>query len=168
MATQLSPKTTAQLLRRLLKAAFPAVRFSITTRTGSMVSAVSVGWVDGPTKQRVAAITAQFAAVTGSNVDDSRNYRPLSERIVTVDGQQYEIGCESVDLYRQTSFAFASRIGAALEKKYNDGWPVIVPSEWRAWRIVGTVDSQRDAETWTDLVMRAAEDRREVLPFGTH
>lgn len=55
-----SQAAAAKAIRQELKAAFPTVKFSVTSESFSMGDAVRVSWIDGPTKQRVEAITGKY------------------------------------------------------------------------------------------------------------
>lgn len=52
---------TAKCIRVVLKKAFPAVKFSVTSKTYSGGGSVRVSWTDGPTTKAVDAITAVFS-----------------------------------------------------------------------------------------------------------
>lgn len=71
---QYSTKETAQAIRAALRAAFPAVRFSVTTKYGSMYAAVNIGWTDGPTEPEVDRITGRYSSKTFDGSDDSTHY----------------------------------------------------------------------------------------------
>jgi hypothetical protein len=49
-------------IRQLLKAAFPGVKFSVTTDKFSMGDSIRIKWTDGPTDEAVSAITDQFSS----------------------------------------------------------------------------------------------------------
>lgn len=50
----------AKLIRFALAKAFPAVKFSVTTKTYSGGGSVSVRWIDGPTSKAVEKVADQF------------------------------------------------------------------------------------------------------------
>ncbi len=107
-AIQLTPATTATLIRRVLKKAFPSTRFSVTTNRGSMVSAVSVRWVDGPVGQQVDALTRCFTAGSFDGMTDSFDYNRGGDRYLVVDGIMYERGCRYVFTSRRNSQSLVS------------------------------------------------------------
>jgi len=76
-------KETAVLIRAALKAAFPAQKFSVTTQYGSMYSATSIRWTDGPTEPEVERITDRFTSKSFDGSDDSTHYHEQ-----TVNGQR--------------------------------------------------------------------------------
>ena len=53
-------KIAAVNIRRLLKSAFPGVKFSVRTEYGSMMSAVDIKWEDGPTQASVDQMLSVF------------------------------------------------------------------------------------------------------------
>ncbi len=58
----LTTAETAAIMRRELKAAFPRVKFSVKSSVYSMGSSVHIGWTDGPTEERVSAITDKYSS----------------------------------------------------------------------------------------------------------
>lgn len=60
MTRYLSCADTARLVRIALKAAFPSVKFSVTSKTYSGGASMRVRWVDGPTDRDVQSITGRF------------------------------------------------------------------------------------------------------------
>lgn len=51
---------TAKMIRAALKAAFPAVKFSVRSKSYSGGSSVRVNWTDGPTSERVSDVVSVF------------------------------------------------------------------------------------------------------------
>lgn len=60
--------------RKLLKAAFPGVKFSVTCEKFSMGNSMRVAWTDGPSAKAVEAITDQFSGGSFNGEDDSYTY----------------------------------------------------------------------------------------------
>src|SRR6185503_87193 len=65
---------TAKLVRAALKAAFPVVKFSVTSKSYSGGASISVGWVDGPTEASVRAVTGQYQGATFDGSIDLKEY----------------------------------------------------------------------------------------------
>ncbi|MGH9887100.1 MAG: LPD29 domain-containing protein, partial [bacterium] len=103
----LSPKETAVVIRRVLRTAFPATKFSVRTERGSMVSSVRVSWTDGPTVARVDAVVGCFEAGHFDGMTDSYEYD--RDRHLIVDGTHYRPGCRYVSTSRTISPALANR-----------------------------------------------------------
>lgn len=59
-ARYVSQAETAKLMKKQLKAAFPAVKFSVTGKSYSGGGSITVRWTDGPTRKRVQEITGQY------------------------------------------------------------------------------------------------------------
>jgi len=64
------PTATAAKVRRALKAAFPGVKFTVTTSRYSMGSSVEIGWTDGPELAAVDAVAQRFQSVSSSQRPD--------------------------------------------------------------------------------------------------
>lgn len=61
MQKQLSTQAAAaKAIRKELKAAFPTVKFSVTSESFSMGDAVRISWTDGPMTKEVEAITGKY------------------------------------------------------------------------------------------------------------
>lgn len=53
MTKYLSAVETAKVVRKILKAKFPGVKFSVRSETYSMGNSVDISWTDGPTSEEV-------------------------------------------------------------------------------------------------------------------
>jgi hypothetical protein len=51
---------TAKFVRKALKSAFPAIKFSVRSESYSGGSSIDVGWMDGPTAKMVDNVISQF------------------------------------------------------------------------------------------------------------
>lgn len=67
--------TAAKNIRIELKAAFPAVKFSVTTKSYSMGNNCRVSWIDGPTNEQVSKIVDKYSAGDFDGMDDLYTYR---------------------------------------------------------------------------------------------
>ncbi len=97
----LMPKETAAAIRKILRAAFPATRFSITTARGSMVSSVDIRWTDGPTTQRVDELVGGFEAGHFDGMTDSYEYDRSA--YLLIEGKAYRPGTRYVHTHRDHS-----------------------------------------------------------------
>jgi hypothetical protein len=97
----LNAKGTAALLRRVLRATFPATKFTVHTSRGAGTSSVSIGWTDGPSVARVNELTRQFQAGNFDGMTDMYDYDPA--RVVEVDGVLYRPNCRYVFTSRECS-----------------------------------------------------------------
>jgi hypothetical protein len=65
-----SAKLAAKNIRTELKAAFPGVKFSVTSETFSGGDAVDIGWELGPTTKQVEAITGKYQEGSFNGMED--------------------------------------------------------------------------------------------------
>jgi hypothetical protein len=163
--TTLYSRETAAILRRILRQAFPACRFSVRTGRGSGVSAVDVRWTDGPTRRAVEAIAHQFKAGSFDGMTDSYDYKRGTDRYLVVDGVTYEVGCQYVSCERTLSPAFRLRIAQAISARWGD-LPVPTLDTWGcAPREADAHAQARTGRTWAQLIWEAAEDRTKAAPL---
>ena len=163
----LYPKETATQIRKLLRAAFPATKFSVVTERGSMVSSVRIKWTDGPTVARVEEIAWLFKAGTFDGMTDSYAYDRSS--FLEIDGVLYRPGCNYVFCRREMSPAFVARLIAAVVKRWGLTAPEVRVSSYDgSGSVQATPEQDREAMTktaryWQDLVYQAANDRSAFL-----
>lgn len=103
---RLGAKDTAQLIRRILKGAFPSCKFSVTTGRGSGVSSVDVKWTDGPTEGRVNALIGGLEAGSFDGMTDMYVYD--RDRVFMYAGTAYEPGCRYIFTRRSISAKLAN------------------------------------------------------------
>lgn len=65
---------TAQLIREALKAAFPGVKFSVTSESFANGSSVSIAYTDGPSRKQVAQVYAAFKSGHYNSSEDIYEY----------------------------------------------------------------------------------------------
>lgn len=103
MTNYLTAAETSALIRKALKEAFPAVKFTVR-KSGS---SVNVGWIDGPNCDQVEAVARHFS---GSYFDGMIDYEGSIKHMV--DGQVVRMGIKYVFCQRSHSPA---AIAAALD-----------------------------------------------------
>ena len=108
----LHPKATAAAIRKLLRATFPACRFSVTVGRGSGVSSVDVRWTDGPTVARVEALVSCFEAGSFDGMTDSYSYD--RDTYLMVDGAMCRPGTRYVMTARECSPRLVARAARAV------------------------------------------------------
>lgn len=153
-ARYLSDVDVAKLIRRELKAAFPAVKFSVTSK-----HAVRVRWTDGPTPDRVDAIVMKWSGKSFDGMTDSTNYRGPFQ----YNGEWVETYCY-VFTSRDVSAVFARRIAAAVASYYGLDAPDVI----EGW-VKPTLDQERECQRrlctdWGTMIYRASRDRMSVTP----
>lgn len=77
-ATKTSTRTEAAIvaavLRKELRAAFPGIKFSVTSQNFSMGDSVRASWVDGPTVEAVDEIAGKYVSGHFDGMTDSYVY----------------------------------------------------------------------------------------------
>ena len=71
----LSCADTAKLVRAALKATFPAVAFTVRSKTYSGGASITVGWTDGPSTAEVEKITHRFEGARMDGYADCKEYQ---------------------------------------------------------------------------------------------
>jgi len=168
-AIALTPKSTAALIRTILRRAFPATKFSVTIGRGSGVSSVRVRWTDGPTVKSVERFVAPFECGSFDGMTDSYNYAKGADRYLIVDGQTYHTGTRYVQTSRTVSPALANRCIAAIAAYWGgvDVVPQAVPATWgdgyRLEPAIGRQPVRPDLggfdHDWDTMIYRCASDR---------
>lgn len=150
---------TAKLLRKALKAAFPATRFSVRSHTYAGGASIHVGWTDGPTTKRVDEVAQQFRGATFNGMQDLMEYHTT-----TWQGEVVHMGADFVFTERKYSAGFLQRVLQAVGDRYHfptDGWDAgrLDREGDRVFPVGGT-----DDYFWTlrNVVRRGAEDRTEL------
>lgn len=105
-ARYLSCAETAKMVRAVLKAAFPAVKFSVRSSNYSMGASIDVSWTDGPTVSRVRAITDQFEGADFDGMQDMKVYRDATR---LESGELVRFGADYIHTSRTISPELANR-----------------------------------------------------------
>lgn len=71
----LTAAETATLVRKALKAQFPAFKFSVRTREYAGGASLDVAWTDGPHEKAVQQVTSQFRGADFDSSQDLMTYR---------------------------------------------------------------------------------------------
>jgi hypothetical protein len=114
-----SAADTSKLIRKDLKAAFPAVKFSVTTKTYSGGASARVRWTDGPTSKQVDAVVGKYEGESFDGMIDLATtiYETLP------DGTQRNWGTDYVFTERRHSEAFQRRVMDYLTAHYQFSAP---------------------------------------------
>ena len=146
-------KETAVVIRKLLKAHFPACKFSVRSDFNS----VRIGWTDGPTTKQVDALTAGLEASHFDGMTDSYNYD--RDSVVMVDGKAFRPGCQYIFTNRDTSAAFARRCAEQIARYFGVAVPEIKDAG-RSWTLGdNNARVEQAGEYWSTLIHQAACDR---------
>jgi hypothetical protein len=170
-AIDLYPKSTAALIRKVLKARFPACKFSVTTGRGSMVSSVDIEWTDGPSTKLVNSIVGKFQSGSFNGMTDSYDYDAKADRTFTIDGQAYVAGTRYVSTKRIISADLANKCIAKIAAFHCITGEIVVsavpgyfgydlvPRE--ATHAPVRADLDWSHHSWYASIRRCAEDRTE-------
>ncbi len=109
----LSCADTARIVRRVLKAAFPGVRFSVRSNTYSGGASVDIRWTDGPSREAVESLVKHYEGATFDGMRDLKEHHdtvlvgPAGPRVV-------HFGADFIFCHRDVS-DFARRKQEALK-----------------------------------------------------
>ncbi len=70
----LSCSETAKIVRDQLKKQFPAIKFSVRSKTYSGGASISINWTDGPLADKVKAIAEKFEGASFDGMIDLKSY----------------------------------------------------------------------------------------------
>lgn len=113
MAKYLTVAETAKLVRKALKAEFPAVTFAVRSKSYSGGASVSVNWVDGPTEEMVKRVVARFEGAEFDAMIDLKSYR-----VGELDGEEVHFGADWVFVRRGYSAAMSEHVARLVAKKW--------------------------------------------------
>lgn len=92
---------TAKKIRKTLKAAFPGVKFSVTSSTYSMGSSVYVHWTDGPMSSQVNEILDRFKSGYFNGMEDMYESTGYEWEGQLVNGAKYVSGSRDLSPERK-------------------------------------------------------------------
>lgn len=119
---------TAEMVRKALKAAFPRVKFSVTSKKYSGGSSISVGWTDGPNDESVKAITDQFEGATFDGMQDLKSYVMRK-----VNGHQVHYGGDYIFTNRHLSATYLRAVAERVARYYRKPVPDIHEDKGSTW-----------------------------------
>lgn len=153
MTEQATPADSAKVLKQTLRAAFPAVRFSVRLSRGTGYGNYHVSWTDGPTTRCVERITHTFQ---GEDFDGMQDLQYATPKVLP-DGRESGIGlilCE-----RRISTTFARRLAAQVAAFYGVAEPTITERVSGYWQIEGDTFVADTRDYWSTMIYRASHDR---------
>jgi hypothetical protein len=140
-----TPSTQAQAaaaIRKELKAAFPTVKFSVTSESFSGGDAVRIDWTDGPTSESVDKIVRKYQY---GHFDGMTDYYECSNRRDDLPAQVKYVST-------QREYSRDVRIEAVAEVNTRFGWDIPVDSD--GW-ISGERDYGKCRQVWQLIASRA-------------
>lgn len=102
----ISTADTAKLLRADLKKAFPAVKFSVKSKTFSMGSAIDISWTDGPLSSEVSHVANSYRMGHFDMQDDSYHYR--HDQILN--GERVQYSAKYINTHRSYSVEYVQAV----------------------------------------------------------
>lgn len=142
----LDTAAAAKLIRHLLKAAFPAVRFSVRTSRYAGGSSIDVTWTDGPSYARVDALVS---TLEGRGFDGMQDLAYQKGPFV-VNGVAVRTSCY-IHCQRRTSDALRQKAAQQVARYFGCEAPALEALD----HTVGPDGCQY----WSTLVYQACEDR---------
>ncbi len=110
-ARYVSVADTAKLIRAELKAAFPAVKFSVRSKSYSGGASVTIYWTDGPTGKDVDAVAGKFAGASFDGMIDLKSHHESRYK-----GERLHFGADYVFTTRTISDGWLAEIIAEFER----------------------------------------------------
>lgn len=188
--TYITCAETAKLIRKALKAAFPTIKFSVTSKTYSGGASIRVRWVDGPTTKDVEAVAKVYQGQQFDGMIDmatSNRHWLLPDGSVTfadtqgTEGSRGTIPAEQYDAphpdavkvhfladyvfcERAYSVEFLRRRAESIARKYHIDVPEVKASSYDGHGYVVRTGERLFGgyETADELVMKAAQRCRGV------
>lgn len=150
----ISCAATAKIVRTALKREFPAVAFSVRSKTYSGGASIRVRWIDGPTVKMVERITSQYTGASFDGMIDLKSYHDQE-----YEGQRVHFGADYIFCEREYSKAFYTQVAAYTASRYGQPLPEIKENEFGAWIEYGPVVEGTNNYTMSNLVSRDASER---------
>lgn len=147
-------KIAAVNIRRMLKSAFPGVKFSVRTEYGSMMDAVNIKWEDGPTQATVDKMLSVFEEGRFDSMRDYYEYMP-TEWTRTFGSAKY------ISTTRSHSDLLLAQVIATIQQQTRAASAPTV-EEHRKGNTYSTspypIHAGRPYTSWQDLIWRALRD----------
>lgn len=149
---------TAKLIRKALKQAFPAIKFSVRTSQYAGGASIDVRWTDGPSDKAVQAVAGAFAGASFDGMIDLKSYHKSD-----LDGQAVHFGADFVFTHRDLSDGFLARVIKAIANHCH-AEPITVAAFRSGLLDVSPLGNwtQEPHWNWSTMIRRAAEDRTTI------
>ena len=161
--TYLTCAETAKLLRKALKDAFPAVKFSVRSDTYSMGASIDVRYTDGPPQKTVERVASRYAGAAFDGSIDLKEYAwhyLLPDGSLTsggTHGTQGSGGYLPAERRPMPPGAVRVHLGADhvfVHRELSEGAEALV---WTRAAQLGSPSGEHDPERW-QFFHRAAEE----------
>lgn len=130
---------TAQEVRKMLKAQFPGVRFSVRSRTYAGGASIDVRYGDGPSVPQVDAAIEGFRGADFDGMIDLKTYRKALVAMPSGEVREVRYGADFIHVQRDFEAApRAVAIGVAwVEREYGVKWDGGYEQRWPCGGMVG-------------------------------
>lgn len=108
---QLNHKSAAALARRILKANFPGVKFSVRSSTHAGGSSVDITYTDGPAYDQVDPFMKQLTGVGFDSMTDCKTYK---KETFQFEGKTFETCYSWISVHRDISEEARAKFVASL------------------------------------------------------
>lgn len=157
MTRYISVADTAKLVRKVLKDACPAIKFSVRSKSYSGGASMDISWTDGPTEADIKSLVGRFEGSSFDGMEDLKSYH-TSE----LNGEQVHFGADSIGCNRRYSVAFLQRRAEGVAKDWGKPVPEIKDGNFGA-HVKETHERIHGHFTLVDLIWQKAQRTRGVL-----
>jgi Large polyvalent protein associated domain 29 len=147
MATlHISCADTAKEVRKVLKAEFPGVKFSVRSHTYAGGASIRVRWTDGPTGKAVDGVVQNFKGATFDPMIDLKSYVTT---VIVLDGVPTEAhyGADYIFTERDLSPEFTAILQAEFAKVWGETYDrsqrTTYDQDRRWWHLVSETTGPR-------------------------
>lgn len=132
----ISVTETAKYIRRALKERFPAVKFSVHSKSYSGGASIRVEWFNGPTTDQVEEVTKRYEGASFDSMIDLKSYK--DSELPT--GERVHFGADYVFSDRNLSEEFLTKVASWYCKRHGYEMPVIKVSKYDNSAYIGGKD----------------------------
>jgi hypothetical protein len=115
MTRYISTVDTAKLLRKALRAAHPAVKFSVRSDVYAGGASIRVEWTDGPTEAAVRATTELYCGATFDGMTDMKTHHStLLADVESGEVEEVHLGADFVFTTRELTADLLNRVAETI------------------------------------------------------
>lgn len=157
MTRYISVADTAKLVRKVLKEACPAIKFSVRSKSYSGGASMDICWTDGPTEADIKALVGRFEGSSFDGMEDLKSYH-TSE----LNGEQVHFGADFIFTNREYTVAFLQRRAVGVAAEWGKDVPEVEAGSFGA-HVKETHERIHGHYTLADLIWQKAQRTRGVL-----
>ena len=117
---------TAKLVREVLKRDFPAVKFSVRSKSYSGGAAIDIHWTDGPTAHQVSDVVSVYEGAVFDSMIDLKSYHDS----INDAGETVHYGADFIFEVRKNSREFTLKIAALVADFWGQPVPALNDQNW--------------------------------------